>query len=86
MHLHVKRTLCDLRSRQDLKSRIESVNRERKLQQTTAGRELVRCNSEWLELQRKNAEIEGACAALEEELYLLQVRNKKQPNVSAFEC
>jgi pre-mRNA-splicing factor SPF27 len=46
---------------------IDDLNRERKLQQTAAGRELRALQDDYMSLLRKNAEIEAACRALEGE-------------------
>lgn len=46
---------------------VDDLNRERKLQQTAAGRELRQLEGDYVALVRKNAEIEAACSALEAE-------------------
>lgn len=56
----------------ELRGQIDSVNRERKLQQTAAGQELATFEAEWQELVAKNGEIERACRAVEQELALMQ--------------
>ena len=50
----------------------EALNRERKLQQTAAGRELAALEAEYLGAVRKNAGIEAACRALEAEVAALR--------------
>lgn len=42
-----------------LKSEVDAVNRERKLQQTTAGSKLVDLEAQWQALVAKNAQIEA---------------------------
>lgn len=51
-----------------LKNEVEAVNRERKLQQTTAGSKLVDLEAQWQALVTKNTQIERACRALETEI------------------
>jgi len=46
---------------------IENLNRERKLQQVAAGRELKALEHQYLHLIKKNSEIEAACRAIEAE-------------------
>lgn len=46
---------------------VENLNRERKLQQIAAGRELKALEHQYLHLVKKNGEIEAACRAIEEE-------------------
>ena len=46
---------------------IDALNRERKLQQTAAGREIAALEGEYLALVYKNQEIEAACRAAERE-------------------
>lgn len=46
---------------------IDQLNRERKLQQTSAGRELRALESEYLALIAKNVELEAACKKVESE-------------------
>lgn len=67
-------TLLCVCNPQDVKGRIERLNRERKLQQSSAGQELGKVHHEWLQLSRKNIEIEDACAKLEEEVYSLRAQ------------
>lgn len=47
---------------------IELLNRDRKLNQLSAGAELTRLKQQWTGLVEKNAEIEAACRALEAEV------------------
>lgn len=47
---------------------IELLNRDRKLNQLSAGAELTRLKQQWTGLVEKNAEIEGACRKLEAEV------------------
>ena len=46
---------------------IDQLNRERKLQQNAAGRELKALESEYLALIAKNVELEAACKKVEAE-------------------
>lgn len=50
---------------------IDELNRERKMQQTVAGRELHKLEEDYLALVQKNAEIEAACRALDAEVAAL---------------
>ena len=49
----------------DTRGAIDQLNRERKLQQMAAGKELRQLESEYLSLVAKNSELEGACAKVE---------------------
>ena len=55
-----------------LRRETEALNRERKLQQTAAGRELAALEGEYLAAVRKNADIEAACLAMEAEVAVLR--------------
>lgn len=55
-----------------VRNEIDQVNKERKLQQLAAGRDLERNERDWFELVQKNLEIEGACRDLEGELSRLR--------------
>ena len=56
----------------ELQAKVDHVNRERKLQQTAVGADLVALEAEWQSLISKNREIEAACAGLEAEIAQLQ--------------
>lgn len=58
--------------REGLKQESEAVNRERKLKQEVAGRELRSLEESWLSHVNKNAEIETACLSLEADLARLR--------------
>ena len=49
----------------ETRARIEELNRERKLQQTAAGRELGALERELMSILVKNSELEAACRELE---------------------
>lgn len=53
---------------QDSRNGIENLNKERKLQQIAAGRELFALEEEYLSLVTKNAQLESVCQSLEEEI------------------
>ena len=65
---HVGRLQEDVVSTRDV---IDQLNRERKLQQTAAGRELRNLESEYFALIAKNYELEGVCARVESEVAAL---------------
>lgn len=58
----------------DTRKKIDQLNRERKLQQTSAGMELRKLEDEWATAVRKNLEISMACERIEEELVMLQAQ------------
>jgi pre-mRNA-splicing factor SPF27 len=51
----------------EVRRQVNDLNRERKLQQTAAGRELAKLEQEYVALVYKNMHIEGACRQLERE-------------------
>jgi pre-mRNA-splicing factor SPF27 len=51
----------------EVRAAVEALNRERKLQQTAAGREIRALQEEYLMLVSKNAALEAACRAMEAE-------------------
>lgn len=53
---------------------IDELNRERKLQQTAAGRELATLQEEYLTLVAKNAELEAVCCRIEAQADELQAK------------
>lgn len=58
----------------EVKRRIETVNRDRKLNQQAAAAELSRLNAKWREGVRKNMEIEAACGNLQSDIHRLRAR------------
>lgn len=62
-----------------LRSHVDAVNRERKLQQTAAGSNLVALETQWQTLVAKNAQIERACQALERDI----AAAKAQPPIAS---
>mmetsp|Transcript_30830 Transcript_30830/g.37364 ORF Transcript_30830/g.37364 Transcript_30830/m.37364 type:complete len:243 (+) Transcript_30830:254-982(+) len=52
----------------DTKAEIEQINRERKLHQTSVGTELSSLDEQWMELVKKNMEIDQACALVAQEI------------------
>lgn len=56
---------------------IDQLNRERKLQQSTAGSELRVLEDQYYSALRKNLEISAACQAVEDDMALLQARVDK---------
>eukprot|EP00884_Botryococcus_braunii_P012315 jgi/Botrbrau1/21084/Bobra.0144s0082.1 len=64
--------------RDRLKQEAEGINKERKLKQEAAGRELRSLEEKWLEHVKKNAEIQDACLALEAEIAKLQSTLKQR--------
>jgi pre-mRNA-splicing factor SPF27 len=55
-----------------IRSQIQEVNRQRKLEQSKAGDELSRLETHWQDLVRKNYKIEEACMQLQSEIKQLQ--------------
>lgn len=55
-------------------SQIDALNRERKVQQMTAGMELRRLEDEWANAVRKNLEISMACEKMEAEIRMLRAQ------------
>ena len=55
-----------------VKQRIQSINMDRKLNQTAAGSELRKAEQEYYELLVKNAEIEAASDGLEDQINRLR--------------
>jgi cysteinyl-tRNA synthetase len=56
---------------------IDQLNRERKLQQSTAGSELRNLEDQYYSALRKNLEISAACQAVEDDMQILQARVDK---------
>ena len=56
----------------ELQAKIDHINRERKLQQTAVGANLVQLEAEWQSLVSKNRDIEAACVGLEAEIAEIQ--------------
>ena len=65
---------------------IESVNRERKLSQQEAKRELSGYETQYRATLEKNAEIEAACAEIEKELRDVTSRLPKYALTQPFQC
>jgi pre-mRNA-splicing factor SPF27 len=59
-------------SLQALRRQVDAVNRERKLQQTAAGKELRQLEDQYYGAVRKNIEISLACSKVQEEVYRLR--------------
>ncbi len=64
--------------RDRLKKEAEGINRERKLKQESAGRELQALEEKWMAHVKQNAEIQNACLALEAEIAVLQSTLKER--------
>jgi hypothetical protein len=60
---------------------IDQLNRERKLQQSTAGSELRNLEDQYYSALRKNLEISAACQAVEDDMQVLQARVGKLTNL-----
>jgi hypothetical protein len=60
---------------------IDQLNRERKLQQSTAGSELRNLEDQYYSALRKNLEISAACQAVEDDMQVLQARVDKLTNL-----
>ena len=63
----------------ELQAKIDQINRERKLQQTAVGANLVQLEAEWQSLVSKNRDIEAACVGLEAEIADLQGPESAEP-------
>uniref|UniRef100_A0A7S0MSM4 Pre-mRNA-splicing factor SPF27 n=1 Tax=Pyramimonas obovata TaxID=1411642 RepID=A0A7S0MSM4_9CHLO len=61
-------TITTTKVRDELKSQIEAMNQERKLQQEVTGLELKQLQEEWMSLLEKNMHIAEECAKLEVEI------------------
>ncbi|KAG8183521.1 hypothetical protein JTE90_003871 [Oedothorax gibbosus] len=65
---------------QDLRKKILEINWQRKNSQNTAGEKLRDLESCWVGLVSKNYEIERACAELEKEITLIEMKTSKYKN------
>jgi len=63
----------------ELQAKIDHINRERKLQQTAVGVNLVQLEAEWQSLVSKNRDIEAACGGLEAEIAAIQGPETAEP-------
>lgn len=66
-----------------LKSQVDAVNRQRKLQQTAAGAKLDDLEAQWLSLVSKNAQIERACQALESDIAAAKARSPAESDAGS---
>ena len=73
-------SLCRLEKEStELQAKIDHINRERKLQQTAVGANLVQLEAEWQSLVSKNRDIEAACVGLEAEIAEIQGPESAEP-------